>query len=246
MYYDLNTNKTETAVDLSESDYRDAFKTYGVNPYTGKLYLNVQNENIGIYDVEADKSVCYIEESYNVVSPTAFTFLSENEAFTNGYQFSLDTGDVLASGKVPYVGYPSFSYPFLYNDEYYYLTALSSSVDDKISIVKTTQLLTSDGEYSEKIKTNIDENPFFVDTDAVYYMTEDHSIYQVNLSYQESEEDVLNRDENHDIMIIDGKDIENSGTNYLSDNIVAFTKIDDSTFAVLDGLDNSLKLVSAK
>lgn len=49
MYYDLNTNKTETAVDLSESDYRDAFKTYGVNPYTGKLYLNVQNENIGIY-----------------------------------------------------------------------------------------------------------------------------------------------------------------------------------------------------
>ena len=246
MYYDLNTNKTETAVDLSESDYRDAFKTYGVNPYTGKLYLNVQNENIGIYDVEADKSVCYIEESYNVVSPTAFTFLSENEAFTNGYQFSLDTGDVLASGKVPYVGYPSFSYPFLYNDEYYYLTALSSSVDDKISIVKATQLLTSDGEYSEKIKTNIDENPFFVDTDAVYYMTEDHSIYQVNLSYQESEEDVLNRDENHDIMIIDGKDIENSGTNYLSDNIVAFTKIDDSTFAVLDGLDNSLKLVSAK
>ena len=126
------------------------------------------------------------------------------------------------------------------------MTALSSSVDDKISIVKTTQLLTSDGEYSEKIKTNIDENPFFVDTDAVYYMTEDHSIYQVNLSYQESEEDVLNRDENHDIMIIDGKDIENSGTNYLSDNIIAFTKIDDSTFAVLDGLDNSLKLVSAK
>ena len=248
MYYDLNTNKTETAVDLSESDYRDAFKTYGVNPYTGKLYLNVQNENIGIYDVEADKSVCYIEESYNVVSPTAFTFLSENEAFTNGYQFSLDTGDVLASGKVPYVGYPSFSYPFLYNDEYYYLTALSSSVDDKISIVKTTQLLTSDGEYSEKIKTNIDENPFFVDTDAVYYMTEDHSIYQVNLDYQESDTGALNKksDENHDILIIDGKDIENSGTNYLSDNIVAFTKIDDSTFAVLDGLDNSLKLVSAK
>ena len=68
-----------------------------------------------------------------------FAALSENEAFTNGYQFSLDTGDVLASGKVPYVGYPSFSYPFLYNDEYYYLTALSSSVDDKISIVKTTR-----------------------------------------------------------------------------------------------------------
>lgn len=114
-------------------------------------------------------------------------------------------------------------------------------------IVKTTQLLTSNGDYTEFMETNIDENkPFFVDTDAVYYMTEDHSIYQVNLSYQESEEDVLNRDENHDIMIIDGKDIENSGTNYLSDNIVAFTKIDDSTFAVLDGLDNSLKLVSAK
>lgn len=45
---------------------------------------------------------------------------------------------------------------------------------------------------------------------------------------------------------IDDKEIENSDTNYLSDSIVAFVKIDDSTFAVLDDLDNSLKLVSAK
>ena len=135
------------------------------------------------------------------------------------------------------------TYPFLYNNEYYYLMTGTSNY----RIVKTTQLLTSNRTSSVFMETNINENkPFFVDTDAVYYMTEDHSIYQVDLGYQESEEDVLNRDENHDILIVDGKDIENSSTNYLSDNIVAFTKIDDSTFAVLDGLDNSLKLVSTK
>lgn len=236
MYYDLNTDQSETVLDLSETEYKNASLDYGVNPFNGKVYADINN--LGLYDIEAKKVA--IPTEYDPSRADLF-FPSSDEVLYQNSIFSLSTGEQLSSGEVPYDGYTS--YPFLYNNEYYYLMTGTSNY----RIVKTTQLLTSNGDYTEFMETNIDENkPFFVDTDAVYYMTEDHSIYQVNLSYQESEEDVLNRDENHDIMIIDGKDIENSGTNYLSDNIVAFTKIDDSTFAVLDGLDNSLKLVSAK
>lgn len=235
MYYDLNTDQSETVLDLSETEYKNASLDYGVNPFDGKMYADIQN--LGLYDIEANKLV--LPDEYAVLAELFFP--SSDEVLYQNRIFSLSTGEQLSSGEVPYAS--STVYPFLYNNEYYYLMHLGWYYE----IVKTTQLLTSNGDYTEFMETNIDENkPFFVDTDAVYYMTEDHSIYQVNLSYQESEEDVLNRDENHDIMIIDGKDIENSGTNYLSDNIVAFTKIDDSTFAVLDGLDNSLKLVSAK
>lgn len=236
MYYDLNTDQSETVLDLSETEYKNASLDYGVNPFNGKVYADINN--LGLYDIEAKKVA--IPTEYDPSRADLF-FPSSDEVLYQNSIFSLSTGEQLSSGEVPYDGYTS--YPFLYNNEYYYLMTGTSNY----RIVKTTQLLTSNGDYTEFMETNIDENkPFFVDTDAVYYMTEDHSIYQVNLSYQESEEDVLNRDENHDIMIIDGKDIENSGTNYLSNNIVAFTKIDDSTFAVLDGLDNSLKLVSAK
>ena len=235
MYYDLNTDQSETVLDLSETEYKNASLDYGVNPFNGKVYADIQN--LGLYDIDANKLV--LPDEYAVLAELFFP--SSDEVLYQNRIFSLSTGEQLSSGEVPYAS--STVYPFLYNNEYYYLMHLGWYYE----IVKTTQLLTSNGDYTEFMETNIDENkPFFVDTDAVYYMTEDHSIYQVNLSYQESEEDVLNRDENHDIMIIDGKDIENSGTNYLSDNIVAFTKIDDSTFAVLDGLDNSLKLVSAK
>ena len=234
-YYDLNTDQSETVLDLSETEYKNASLDYGVNPFNGKVYADIQN--LGLYDIDANKLV--LPDEYTVLAELFFP--SSDEVLYQNRIFSLSTGEQLSSGEVPYAS--STVYPFLYNNEYYYLMHLGWYYE----IVKTTQLLTSNGDYTEFMETNIDENkPFFVDTDAVYYMTEDHSIYQVNLSYQESEEDVLNRDENHDIMIIDGKDIENSGTNYLSDNIVAFTKIDDSTFAVLDGLDNSLKLVSAK
>lgn len=235
MYYDLNTDQSETVLDLSETEYKNASLDYGVNPFNGKVYADIQN--LGLYDIDANKLV--LPDEYAVLAELFFP--SSDEVLYQNRIFSLSTGEQLSSGEVPYAS--STVYPFLYNNEYYYLMHLGWYYE----IVKTTQLLTSNGDYTEFMETNIDENkPFFVDTDAVYYMTEDHSIYQVNLSYQESEEDVLNRDENHDIMIIDGKDIENSGTNYLSDNIVTFTKIDDSTFAVLDGLDNSLKLVSAK
>lgn len=235
MYYDLNTDQSETVLDLSETEYKNASLDYGVNPFDGKMYADIQN--LGLYDIEANKLV--LPDEYTVLAELFFP--SSDEVLYQNSIFSLSTGEQLSSGEVPYAS--STVYPFLYNNEYYYLMHLGWYYE----IVKTTQLLTSNGDYTEFMETNIDENkPFFVDTDAVYYMTEDHSIYQVDLGYQESEEDVLNRDENHDILIVDGKDIENSGTNYLSDNIVAFTKIDDSTFAVLDGLDNSLKLVSAK
>lgn len=235
MYYDLNTDQSETVLDLSETEYKNASLDYGVNPFNGKVYADIQN--LGLYDIDANKLV--LPDEYAVLAELFFP--SSDEVLYQNRIFSLSTGEQLSSGEVPYAS--STVYPFLYNNEYYYLMRLGWYYE----IVKTTQLLTSNGDYTEFMETNIDENkPFFVDTDAVYYMTEDHSIYQVDLGYQESEEDVLNRDENHDILIVDGKDIENSSTNYLSDNIVAFTKIDDSTFAVLDGLDNSLKLVSAK
>ncbi|WP_294404297.1 hypothetical protein [uncultured Ruminococcus sp.] len=236
MYYDLNTDQSETVLDLSETEYKNASLDYGVNPFNGKVYADINN--LGLYDIEAKKVA--IPTEYDPSRADLF-FPSSDEVLYQNSIFSLSTGEQLSSGEVPYDG--STSYPFLYNNEYYYLMTGTSNY----RIVKTTQLLTSNRTSSVFMETNINENkPFFVDTDAVYYMTEDHSIYQVDLGYQESEEDVLNRDENHDILIVDGKDIENSSTNYLSDNIVAFTKIDDSTFAVLDGLDNSLKLVSAK
>lgn len=236
MYYDLNTDQSETMLDLSETEYKNASLDYGVNPFNGKVYADINN--LGLYDIEAKKVA--IPTEYDPSRADLF-FPSSDEVLYQNSIFSLSTGEQLSSGEVPYDG--STSYPFLYNNEYYYLMTGTSNY----RIVKTTQLLTSNRTSSVFMETNINENkPFFVDTDAVYYMTEDHSIYQVDLGYQESEEDVLNRDENHDILIVDGKDIENSSTNYLSDNIVAFTKIDDSTFAVLDGLDNSLKLVSAK
>ena len=236
MYYDLNTDQSETMLDLSETEYKNASLDYGVNPFNGKVYADINN--LGLYDIEAKKVA--IPTEYDPSRADLF-FPSSDEVLYQNSIFSLSTGEQLSSGEVPYDG--STSYPFLYNNEYYYLMTGTSNY----RIVKTTQLLTSNRTSSVFMETNINENkPFFVDTDAVYYMTEDHSIYQVDLGYQESEEDVLNRDENHDILIVDGKDIENSSTNYLSYNIVAFTKIDDSTFAVLDGLDNSLKLVSAK
>lgn len=236
MYYDLNTDQSETMLDLSETEYKNASLDYGVNPFNGKVYADINN--LGLYDIEAKKVA--IPTEYDPSRADLF-FPSSDEVLYQNSIFSLSTGEQLSSGEVPYDG--STSYPFLYNNEYYYLMTGTSNY----RIVKTTQLLTSNRTSSVFMETNINENkPFFVDTDAVYYMTEDHSIYQVDLGYQESEEDVLNRDENHDILIVDGKDIENSSTNYLRDNIVAFTKIDDSTFAVLDGLDNSLKLVSAK
>ena len=236
MYYDLNTDQSETMLDLSETEYKNASLDYGVNPFNGKVYADINN--LGLYDIEAKKVA--IPTEYDPSRADLF-FPSSDEVLYQNSIFSLSTGEQLSSGEVPYDG--STSYPFLYNNEYYYLMTGTSNY----RIVKTTQLLTSNRTSSVFMETNINENkPFFVDTDAVYYMTEDHSIYQVDLGYQESEDDVLNRDENHDILIVDGKDIENSSTNYLRDNIVAFTKIDDSTFAVLDGLDNSLKLVSAK
>ena len=235
-YYDLNTDQSETVLDLSETEYENYSLDYGVNPFNGKVYADIGR--LGLYDIEAKKVA--VPTEYDSSDADLF-FLSSDEVLYQDSIFSLSTGEQLSSGKVPYSGFTE--YPFLYNNEYYFL----KQNEGYYEIVKTTQLLTSNGDYSEFMETNIDENmPFFVDTDAVYYMTEDHSIYQMDLSYQESEEDVLNRDENHDILIVDGKGIENTGTNYLSDNIVAFTKIDDSTFAVLDGLDNSLKLVSAK
>ncbi|WP_294367091.1 hypothetical protein [uncultured Ruminococcus sp.] len=235
-YYDLNTDQSETVLDLSETEYKNDSLDYGVNPFNGKVYADIGP--LGLYDIEAKKVA--VPTGYDPSRADLF-FPSSDEVLYQNSIFSLSTGEQLSSGEVPYDGYTS--YPFLYNNEYYYLMTGTSNY----RIVKTTQLLTSNRTSSVFMETNINENkPFFVDTDAVYYMTEDHSIYQVDLGYQESEEDVLNRDENHDILIVDGKDIENSSTNYLSDNIVAFTKIDDSTFAVLDGLDNSLKLVSTK
>lgn len=236
-YYDLNTDQSETVLDLSETEYKNASLDYGVNPFNGKVYADIGP--LGLYDIEAKKVA--VPTEYGSSYADLF-FPSSDEVLYQNSIFSLSTGEQLSSGEVPDTAHTI--YPFLYNNEYYFLMQEGWECE----IVKTTQLLTSNGDYSEFMKTNIDVQTtiFFVDADAVYYMTQDHSIYQVDLGYQESEEDVLNRDENHDIMIIDGKDIENSGTNYLSDNIVAFTKIDDSTFAVLDGLDNSLKLVSAK
>mgnify|MGYP000024678589 CR=1 FL=1 len=239
MYYDLNTDQSETVLDLSETEYENYFLNYGVNPFNGKVYADIGR--LGLYDIEAKKVA--VPTEYDSSDADLF-FSSSDEVLYQNSIFSLSTGEQLSSGEVPYSGFTE--YPFLYNNEYYFL----KQNEGYYEIVKTTQLLTSNGDYSEFMKTNINVQTtiFFVDADAVYYMTEDHSIYQVNLDYQESDTGALNKksDENHDILIIDGKDIENSGTNYLSDNIVAFTKIDDSTFAVLDGLDNSLKLVSAK
>ena len=234
-YYDLNTDQSETVFDLSETEYKNNSLDYGVNPFNGKVYADIGN--LGLYDIEAKK----VAVPTNGFSYAELFFPSSDEVLYQNSIFSLSTEEQLSSGKIPNTA--DTIYPFLYNNEYYFLKYNSWNYE----IVKTTQLLTSNGSYSEFMETNINKDmPFFVDTDAVYYMTEDHSIYQVDLSYQESEEDVLNRDENHDILIVNGKDIENSGTNYLSDSIINFTKIDDSTFAVLDGLDNSLKLVSAK
>ena len=52
-YYDLNTDQSETVLDLSETEYKNDSLDYGVNPFNGKVYADIGP--LGLYDIEAKK-----------------------------------------------------------------------------------------------------------------------------------------------------------------------------------------------
>ena len=108
MYYDLNTDQSETVLDLSETEYKNASLDYGVNPFNGKVYADINN--LGLYDIEAKKVA--IPTEYDPSRADLF-FPSSDEVLYQNSIFSLSTGEQLSSGEVPYDG--STSYPFLYD-----------------------------------------------------------------------------------------------------------------------------------
>lgn len=106
-YYDLNTDQSETVLDLSETEYKNASLDYGVNPFNGKVYADIQN--LGLYDIDANKLV--LPDEYTVLAELFFP--SSDEVLYQNRIFSLSTGEQLSSGEVPYAS--STVYPFLYD-----------------------------------------------------------------------------------------------------------------------------------
>ena len=96
MYYDLNTDQSETVLDLSETEYENYFLNYGVNPFNGKVYADIGR--LGLYDIEAKKVA--VPTEYDSSDADLF-FSSSDEVLYQNSIFSLSTGEQLSSGEVP-------------------------------------------------------------------------------------------------------------------------------------------------
>lgn len=235
-YYDMQNQTTNVALDTTEQNI--LLHDFAVNPYNGKLYVMLED---GIYDAEADKLI-YDNISYGY--EYGFTFLSENELVYGSVKISLDTGEKLVSGKYPLYDNRDMNYyvPFKHDGEYYYFV-YSYSFDSYV--FKVPDILTSDGSYSDGFKFEDNDNKiktFCTDLNELYYMTQDNSIYQYDFNKSTEDSGFLNKNDS-DILIIDGNEIQNAKSGYVSTEIVDLIKVDDS-FVLFDEHDKSIKMIS--
>ncbi|MCI7803707.1 MAG: hypothetical protein MR503_01335, partial [Oscillospiraceae bacterium] len=167
-----------------------------------------------------------------------------NELVYGSVKISLDTGEKLVSGKYPLYDNRDMNYyvPFKHDGEYYYFV-YSYSFDSYV--FKVPDILTSDGSYSDGFKFEDNDNKiktFCTDLNELYYMTQDNSIYQYDFNKSTEDSGFLNKN-NSDILIIDGNEIQNAKSGYVSTEIVDLIKVDDS-FVLFDEHDKSIKMIS--
>lgn len=233
-YYSLENETTGDIIDTANAEIY--LCDFSVNPYNGKLYVMLYD---GLYDVESDRIVT---ERVDYNSNSHFTFISENELVYGDKKISLDTGEIVISGIRPLSGNRDIKYnaPFMDNGEcYYFLYGYPFTS----YIVKSPQILTPDGSYSNKIEFEDEYKAFFVDSNALYYMTQDNSIYRFNPDNAGNSAGYLNKN-NPDILIFDGNEMQSVKSGYISNGVIDFVKVNDTCFIFFDAFDKTAKMVS--
>lgn len=231
--YDLRTDETETLPD-GQSTARELI----FNPFSNKIYADFDDD---IYLL-----------SNGSWQKTSLTNHGNNGAFTDNDIFVyLDNGDAVLSSvssekplqkgepfedSVTYYGsYYCRSRVVLHNGDYYYFTKSEDPSFENIYyyLFKTVQIIpsTPSTSYSEIKNSNSIVSAGTTSTD-VYYFTKNKSFYHLNIDEPGSDE-----------LLIQGSDIENSGTNYISDEATQIQYVSDNCFIVFDPLDSCIKLV---
>ena len=206
-------------------------------------------------------------KSFYFVSATEFVIELEQGAYHSRLYLYNTVDDSFTSGSIEVYSANrknETDTPFMYKDNYYWLCSRSSG----FSIVKSKKLFyplqsgdnTYYGDNLGQFSTNDGWIAANVYNDTVYLMKDDFSIYKVDLDIleqlyvEQSQEDEKNNliitpenDNNSEkalSLVIDGKEIKQTGINNLT-SIKFFSVVSDDSILVYDDFDKNYKLISA-
>lgn len=219
------------------------------------LNTNKFRDNCNNFENTAYKSFYFVSATEFVIE---YDFYDYDKTYLyNTLDDSFNSGYIGASedGKYTHT-------PFMYNENYYWLCSIGSG----FSIVKTKKLFYPTSSDSTYYGDNLNE--FNTDdgwiaanvyNDTVYLMKDDFSIYKVDLDileqlyveHSQTEEnnnwiiapDNVDNSEKALSMVIDGKEIKQTGINNLT-SIKFFSFVSENLILVYDDFDKNYKLIS--
>lgn len=264
--YNIKTGETKNIVDVSkENSNSEPFGYLTFNPYSETVYVEYFGS---LYDITNDKlsidvnyfrnspwestyftdknTVVQIDTSssaplYSIISLSTKDFIKRSIYFDQIYPTSKELADFNNEVNLNPV---SRIYPFLKNDCYYWF--MCGYNQSYALIIKSNQLFPDRHSGFQFLNNCKDIINFHVGQDAVYYIDKNKNIYEYNLDAEHQQDTLLTSAENPDILLVNGANIENTATTYLSEQIGRFIVINNSTFVFYDMSDNTLKLVSAE
>ncbi len=237
--------------------------------HTPELIYNRFNKTLYtyVYAYDSDKSGLYVDgkQIFNIdvnYASDCYSFCAvEKDKFTSifeGKAVIIDTKDnQTQEGYLKYPQYYGLYYaePYLYDECYYWIfydNYRDSGVDHhRVDITYTLQLSDADKEKSGTIIGEY-EGAIGISTynDEAYIMSTDYSIYKVktdklmeNIDKTDIEAMEVNADNDTLELVVDSKDIKQTGVNNLND-ITSFKVAGDDRFIVFDSFDNVYKMIS--
>ncbi|MDE6834474.1 MAG: hypothetical protein K2J39_09575 [Ruminococcus sp.] len=246
----IETREEQVVVDISDSE--DKFTCVSVNPYDSTLYADITihgYQNSNIYNISKDENFCYFNNTLDNLKFINESFiLTDREGYSEIYKLDglerylhhNEFANIISTDAPIDIGLTAHLNPFLVNDCYYYVFLNRG----KLCIAKTVQLIPEGCESVEVIKNSDEIHTYYVASDGLYYFDNNKNIYKYNLDATHTDDTLLHKSENSDILLVKGEDIPNTATSYISKDVPYFIAVDDNTFILFDSNDSKIKLLT--